>query len=149
MDLLAIVVLTLLIDLLIYGIPGEPVRAALGLLLILFFPGYVLASILYPRLGQLSGVERIALSVALSVALIPLLGLALHFTPWGIQPTPIVVILSLWILTGALVAWRQRRWIAREERFGIRWKTCAITRLVSSARPWLERWNTCTGASIG
>jgi uncharacterized membrane protein len=125
MDLLAIVVLTLLIELLIYGVPVEPVRVALGLLLVLFFPGYVLVSALYPRREQLQGVERIALGLGLSLALVPLLGLALNFTPWGIRLTPIVVTLSLWTLAVAAVAWIQRRRLAPEERFNIPWDTVA------------------------
>jgi uncharacterized membrane protein len=125
MDLLAIVVLILLIDLLIYGVPVEPLRVALGLLLVLFFPGYVLVSALYPRREQLNGVERIALGLGLSLALVPLLCLALNFTPWGIRLTPIVVTLSLWTLAIAAVAWLQRRRIAPEERFEIPWGTVA------------------------
>jgi uncharacterized membrane protein len=125
MDLLAIVLLTLLIDLLIYGISVEPVRVALGLLLVLFFPGYVLVSALYPRQEQLKGVERIALGLGLSLALVPLLGLALNFTPWGIRLTPIVVTLSLWTLAIAAVAWTQRRHVTPEERFDIPWATVA------------------------
>ncbi|HZA21889.1 MAG TPA: DUF1616 domain-containing protein [Dehalococcoidia bacterium] len=81
MDLLAIVVVTLLIELLIYSVPLEPVRVALGVLFVLFFPGYVLVSALYPWREQLQGVERIALGLGLSLALVPLLGLALNFTP--------------------------------------------------------------------
>ena len=125
MDLFAIVVLTLLIELLIYGVPMEPVRIALGLLFVLFFPGYVLVSALYPRREQLNGIERIALGLGLSLVLVPLLGLALNFTPWGIRLTPIVVTLSFWTLAVAAVAWVQRRRITPEERFDIPWATFA------------------------
>jgi uncharacterized membrane protein len=125
MDLFAIVVLTLLIELLIYGVPFEPMRVALGLLFVLFFPGYVLVSALYPRREQLRGVERVALGLGLSLALVPLLGLALNFTPWGIRLTPMVVTLSLWTLAVAAVAWLQRRRIAPEEQFGVSWATVA------------------------
>src|SRR5919106_1075058 len=125
MDLLAIAVLTLLIDILVYVMSVEPVRVALGLLLVLFFPGYVLVSALYPRREQLKGVERIALGLGLSLALVPLLGLALNFTVWGIRLTPIVVTLSFWTLAVAAVAWVQRRRITPEERFDIPWATFA------------------------
>jgi uncharacterized membrane protein len=59
MDLLAIVLLTFLIDLLIYGVPVEPARVVLGLLFVLFFPGYVLVAVLYPR--QWPGLNAAAL----------------------------------------------------------------------------------------
>ena len=121
MDLLVIAVLTLLLQPLIYIGPTEPVRIALGLLLVLFSPGYVLAAALYPRREQLKGVERIALALGLSLALVPLLGLALNFTPWGIRFTPILVTLSLWTLVLAAVAWHQRLRIAAPERFDVSW----------------------------
>lgn len=120
MDLIAIAVVTLLLQPLIYGVSVEPVRIALGLFLVLFFPGYVLISALYPRREQLSGVERIALGLGLSLALVPLIGLALNFSPWGIRLTPIVLSLSLWTLVVGAVAWRQRRTIAPHERFDVR-----------------------------
>jgi uncharacterized membrane protein len=137
MDLLAIAVLTLLIDILVYVMPVEPVQVALGLLLVLFFPGYVLVSALYPRREQLNGVERIALGLGLSLALVPLLGLALNFiTIEGIRLTPIVVTLSLWTLAVAAVAWNQRRRIAPEERFQVPWNT--ITSWVRKPRRFTD-----------
>ena len=120
MDLIAIAVLTLLLQPLIYGLSVEPLRIALGLAFVLFFPGYVLVSALYPRQEGLDGVERVALSLGLSLALVPLIGLALNFSPWGIRLTPIVVSLSLWTLVVGAVAWRRRRQIAPHERFDIR-----------------------------
>ena len=120
MDLIAIAVLTLVLQPLVYGLSMEPVRIALGLAFVLFFPGYVLVSALYPRQEGLDGVERLALGLGLSLALVPLIGLALNFSPWGIRLTPIVVSLSLWTLLVGAVAWRQRRQIAPHERFDIR-----------------------------
>ncbi len=119
LDLVAIVVLTLLLQPLVYGVPAEPVRVVLGLLLVLFFPGYTLVSSLYPRREQMAGVERVALGLGLSLALVPLIGLALNFTTWGIRLTPIVITLSVWTLVFAAIAWRLRRLIVPEERFEI------------------------------
>ena len=70
LDLVAIVVLTLLLQPLVYGVPAEPARVVLGLLLVLFFPGYTLVSSLYPRQEQLAGAERVALGFGLSLALV-------------------------------------------------------------------------------
>jgi uncharacterized membrane protein len=42
-------------------------------------------------------VERTALSLSMSLALTPIVGLILNYTPWGITLTPIV--LSLFALT--------------------------------------------------
>ena len=125
MDLIAIMALTALLLPLIYAVPLEPVRIVLGLLLVLFFPGYVLLAALFPRRENLGGIERVALSLGLSLALVPLLGLILNFTPWGIRLTPIVLVLSLWTTLFALLAWWQRRRAAPEERFEIRWQPVA------------------------
>ena len=140
MDLIAVAVVTLLLQPLIYGVSVEPVRIALGLLLVLFFPGYVLISALYPRREQLSGVERIALGLGLSLALVPLLGLALNFTPWGIRLTPIVLTLSLWTLVVASIAWRQRGQVIPEERFEIRWEPLLA---------WLRKPRRATEVALG
>ena len=42
-------------------------------------------------------IERFSLSIGLSIAIVPLLGLALNYTPWGIRLYPIIT--SLFILT--------------------------------------------------
>jgi len=119
MDLTVIVVVTLLIQPLIYGLPVEPVRIALGVLLVLFSPGYVLVSVLYPIRGRLAGAERIALSIGLSLALVPLLGLALNFAPGGIHLTSILLTLTLWTVVLAAIAWRRRLSVMAEDRFDL------------------------------
>ena len=67
------------------------VRTILGLFLILFIPGYSLIAALFPKKGDLDGIERAALSFGLSIAVTPLIGLALNYTPWGIRLTPILI----------------------------------------------------------
>jgi uncharacterized membrane protein len=61
-----------------------------------------LIELLYPRAGELSQLERLALSIGLSLALVPLVGLVLNYTPWGIRLDPIFASLSL--LTISLAA---------------------------------------------
>jgi len=119
-DLIAIVAATLLLLPLVYAVPFEPLRIVLGLLLVLCFPGYVLLATMFPRQGNLKGVERVALSLGLSIALVPLLGLILNFTPWGIRLTPIVLSLSLWTVLFAGVAWHRRKQITSGERYEVR-----------------------------
>jgi uncharacterized membrane protein len=84
--------------------PVAYVRNALGLLFVLFLPGYTFIKALFPtkasdntRTENLDKFERFALSVATSIALVPLAGLLLNYTPWGIRLTPIT--LSLLALT--------------------------------------------------
>jgi hypothetical protein len=79
-------------------------RSALGIIFLIFLPGYALVKMLYPEKvpiktssENLDCIERVALSLVLSLALAPLVGLILNYTPFGIRTTPIV--LSLLALT--------------------------------------------------
>ncbi|MBN1814156.1 MAG: DUF1616 domain-containing protein [Anaerolineae bacterium] len=47
-------------------------RLFLGLLFVLFVPGYALQAVLFPRAADLDGPERLALSFGLSIAVVPL-----------------------------------------------------------------------------
>ncbi len=70
--------------------PENPVRIVLGVPFVLFFPGYALITALVPRKTGMSGIERVALSFGLSIALVILIGLALNYTPFGIRLVPIL-----------------------------------------------------------
>lgn len=69
-------------------------RIVLGSIFVLFLPGYSLVEALYPKEEDLSPLERLALSIGLSLALVPLIGLLLNYTPWGIRLDPVVASLS-------------------------------------------------------
>ncbi|HDI31760.1 MAG TPA: DUF1616 domain-containing protein, partial [Thermofilum sp.] len=59
---------------------------------------------LYPRRGDLTQLERVALSLGLSLAIVPLIGLILNYTPWGIRLDPIITSLTLLTIILALGA---------------------------------------------
>jgi hypothetical protein len=75
-------------------------RYAAGAIYILYVPGFTLIEALYPKKNELERLERFALGVGLSLALVPLVGLVLNYTPWGIRLDPIFA--SLGILTTTL-----------------------------------------------
>jgi hypothetical protein len=77
------------------------IRYVLGLLFILYLPGSLLIEALYPKNQYSESLERLALSIGLSLAVIPLMGLFLNYTPWGIGLTPITI--SLVAFTEAMV----------------------------------------------
>lgn len=83
-------------------------RYILGSMVVLFIPGYVTIEALYPGEKDLTPLERLALSIGLSLALIPLIGLILNYTPWGIRLNPILASLSAYILVILLVAAYQK-----------------------------------------
>ncbi len=94
-------------------------RWVLGSVFVLFIPGYVAVEALFPKGRELDGIERLALSVGLSLALVPLVGLLLNYTPWGIRLDPIMI--SLTILTAGLtLVALARRFRLSVERFELR-----------------------------
>jgi uncharacterized membrane protein len=134
MDLLCIIITSiLLVPLAIFT--GGPVRIVLGLLFVLFFPGYTLMAVLFPRKTDLEVITRLALSVGTSVALVALLLLLLDFTPWSLQLHPIIVILFLFTGTAAAIAWVRRKRYATEERFN----PILNLKLATVFRFWTER----------
>jgi len=106
--------------LVVYTVPTDlplvAVRWVFGAVFVLFIPGYVTVEALFPKGRELDGIERFALSVGLSLALVPLIGLLLNYTPWGIRLNPIVISLVAFTLlvSGVGVA---RRFRVAAERF--------------------------------
>lgn len=79
-------------------------RYVLGSLYVLFLPGYATVEALYPSPSELSPLERLALSIGLSLAIVPLVGLVLNYTPWGIRLWPVALSLFLFIALVSTVA---------------------------------------------
>ncbi|HJJ80031.1 MAG TPA: DUF1616 domain-containing protein, partial [Methanocorpusculum sp.] len=92
-DLIVIAVWMLLAVLSIYVpfINETFIRVIFTVPVILFIPGYVLIAALFPEKTSIDGIERFALSVGLSIAVVPLIGLVLNYTPFGIRLDPIVI----------------------------------------------------------
>jgi uncharacterized membrane protein len=118
-DLAACVVLALLLIALVFLAPDTTFRQVLGLVFVLFLPGYAATAALFPENDQIDGIERVALSFGLSIAIVPLIGLALNFTPWGIRLDPILASVSGFIIGAALVGWYRRMRLPEDERFAI------------------------------
>ena len=138
----ALVVLTVL-AVLLPVVSETPLRVVLGLPFVLFVPGYAFIAALFPEAGEspveeeasgdeagdgtsessdrsgIDGIERVALSFGLSIAIVPLIGLVLNFTPWGIRLVPILVSVSGFTLIAVGIA-AVRRWeLPEEERFRV------------------------------
>lgn len=143
-DLAAVVVLTLLTNaaVVLPVVRASPLRVVLGLPFVLFLPGYAFVAALFPEAGEspvaadetdvddgpaaadaeragIDGIERVALSFGLSIAIVPLIGLALNFTPWGIRLSPILASVSLFTLGATAVAARRRRELPAADRFQV------------------------------
>jgi len=116
--LIAIIIVTLLLFLAVVFTSGA-LRIALSVPFVLFFPGYTLLSALFPKRGSLGGIERVALSFGLSIAIASLIGLILNYTPGGISLYPILIFLTAFILVTSAVAWYRQMTVPLAERFRI------------------------------
>jgi uncharacterized membrane protein len=87
----------------------DVLRMIVGIPLVLFSPGLTLMLALFPKRGQISGVERLAFSLGLSIALVPLFGLILNYTPWGITLDSILYIVGFFIFIMSVIAWLRSR----------------------------------------
>ena len=103
--LLAITSATM-IDLMPNPFPISILRLILGSIL-LCLPGYSTIKLLFPS-SQLRLPERLALSFAVSLAVVPIIGFILNFTPWGIRFQPILICLAVYtIITVTAAASRE------------------------------------------
>lgn len=118
-DLLLISSLAILtlIFVLLPGLNDTIVRTILGLIFILFIPGYSLIAALFPKKDELDTIERLALSFGLSIAITPLTGLMLNYTPYGIRLDPILLTLTGLTLALVLAAFIRRYSLPANTRF--------------------------------
>ena len=146
-DLAAVLVLTALVNVAVFapGIRDTMLRVPLGLIFVLFIPGYAFIAALFPEAGDsptteeesddagfetedpddafwdvtsrtgIDGIERVALSFGLSIAITPLIGLVLNFTPWGIRLTPIMMAITAFTVGATAIA-AVRRWQLPEDK---------------------------------
>lgn len=102
---------------LVGGVP-TPLRIALVLPFLLFWPGYAVVSALYPRKQSrwstqkrdrwFDPIERVAVSLALSLAVVAAVGLVANFTPGGIRHQKLLVGIGGVTVAGALLAFAAR-----------------------------------------
>lgn len=133
-ELLVIIALSIILVPLALVTTGA-LRIVLGLAFVLFFPGYSLTAALFPAKNSLGRIERLALSFGLSIAVVPLIGLGLNYTPWGIRLTPILVSVLLFIIIMSAIAWYRRRILPAEKRFEIN----VHLQLASLSRNWIAQ----------
>jgi uncharacterized membrane protein len=95
-----------------YLIPEEEsnflwIRYIIGTLFIFIVPGASVAYFL--KLDKTIGsLEKFIIIVIMSIAIAPAVGLVLNFTPWGVDPIVLLVVLSLfsYLLSGASLIFR-------------------------------------------
>ncbi|WP_049972915.1 DUF1616 domain-containing protein [Haladaptatus cibarius] len=132
-DLLLALVLTGIGGFAAYAGIGGRAQVALVLPLVVFLPGYVFISALFPEGGKsdgrtfgndkndaayaLGGPERVGLAVTISVAVVPIVAAIANFTPWGIRLRPILVGVLAFTAFFTLVALARRVRVPTERRY--------------------------------
>lgn len=109
---------------------ATPLRVVVGLSFVLFVPGYAFVAALFPEHATgadtsgedargIDGLERLVLSFGSSIAIVPLVGLVLNFTPWGITLVPVFLSLAglTLVLTG--IGFARRRQVEPTRRFHV------------------------------
>jgi uncharacterized membrane protein len=83
--------------------PFVYLRYFLGAIFVLYLPGYVFIKALSME-QEFNEVERLVLSIGISLALIPIIGLLLNYTPWGISLATLTLSILAITVTFATVA---------------------------------------------
>jgi uncharacterized membrane protein len=96
---------------------STPVRGVFTFSILLFIPGYCLAAVLFPKEGDIDLIERIALSVGLSVIIVSMGGFLFSVTPQGIRQDPLIISFVCLCLVMILAAQYQRVRLPPKDRF--------------------------------
>jgi len=123
------IILAIATTIIVFTVPEESypivyVRYVFGSVFVLWMPGYTFIRALFPTKvpiqtssTELDNIERIALSIGMSLALVPIVGLLLNYTPFGIRLTPVTLSLLALTLTFATAA------IIREHKANLKLET--------------------------
>lgn len=106
-ELLLLNLLNVILIIIVAFLPGSSLRVALGFPFIIFFPGYVTMSALYPTRDTISATHRLTLSFALSIAIVPLVLLLLNYS-WGINVNSILYSICTFTAVVSVIAWLRK-----------------------------------------
>lgn len=113
---------------------GAPVRVVVAVTYLLFVPGYALTMVLFPAgrrtdavtpldrghwaaTAALDGYERLSVSFGLSLALLPLFGLALSAIGWGFAPAAVLRLTAFFVVPVTVVGVLRRARLDRDVRY--------------------------------
>lgn len=116
-------------------IPEFPGQMIIGFTALLFAPGYGVVAALYPdsdatgpfsgtiasqltdRASHVSPLERVVLALGASISLLAIVGIGMHYTPFGVQSGPIAATLGSVTIGAVFVASYRRGVIPQAGRF--------------------------------
>ncbi len=130
--LIIIDILSVLLFLSIILVPSSAIRIILGLPFLLFFPGYVLTEVLFVNKKGIDVIERVTLSIGMSIAITALIGFILNYTPLGIRLDPILYSMFLFIIIMSAVALIRQKKLTTEFNLGLLgWEGSKLNKVLS------------------
>lgn len=135
-DIVVVVSVGLAATLLVTAQAPVPLRLLVALPLVFFLPGYVLLAVLFPagspiaesdvgprwprmRGARLAWTDRLALSFASSLVLVPILGLFLAVFDYGFAPATVVTALAVSVVVGGVAGAVRRMQLPEEAQFHV------------------------------
>jgi len=88
----------------------------LGLALVFFVPGYVSVASIYPSNDEIRWASRLALSLVVSVAIVPSLSLMLNLANIGLEPFSVSLAVTLYVIVVGLIAYLRRMKLPADQR---------------------------------
>lgn len=119
LDLTVTAVLAMLALAAMFVVGPSPVTLLIALPLLLLLPGFAIVSAIYPAAGQddIGGIVRFALSIAISIAVTPMVAMAANYTV-GVHPLPVVVGVAAVTVSMCFIAAGRRASVPAETRAG-------------------------------
>ena len=147
------------------GVRETPLRIVVGLPFVVFVPGYALIAALFPEANGegikvtddssernlygvrsavvgaegITGLERVVLSFGTSLAIVPLIGLVLNFTPWGIRLMPVAFSVGIFTVIATRIATTRRLELPETERFEVPYEQWAVAAKTGLLEPDTRR----------
>lgn len=119
LDLTVTAVLAMLALAAMLVVGPSPVTLLIALPLLLLLPGFAIVSAIYPAAGQddIGGIARFALSIAISIAVTPMVAMAANYTV-GVHPLPVVLGVAAVTVSMCFIAAGRRASVPAETRAG-------------------------------
>lgn len=94
-------------------------RYIVGFGLIMFVPGYTFIAAMFPGNKDVGCLERLLLSFACSISIVPIIGFILNFTQWGVRLEPVLACIAVFTIVCTLIANKRRHDLPEDRRFAI------------------------------
>ena len=116
-DLVIILVYMIVFSAITMATDNMYILLPLGLPFIFILPGYLVMLAMYPVRHSLKMAERLALTLGLSIFLLPSLGLVVNFTPFGITLGSVMASVTVFSALIVYIIWYRRRDIPQDMQF--------------------------------